>query len=103
MNKYYLIAPVALLLAFLFTPGLGYFSAQKQIAEKIARQEADKAAVKAAEDKRKAEIEKKATEDAQKRQAERDAEEKAKLEKKEKDYADAMNKLKEETTGYSAD
>ena len=103
MNKYYLIAPVALLLAFLFTPSVGYFSAQKQIAAKVEAEANRKAEQKAAEDARKAEIEKKATADAQKRQAERDAEDLAKLQKKEKDYADAMNKLKEETAGYSAD
>jgi hypothetical protein len=100
MNKYYLIAPLALLLAFLFTPSVGYFSAQKKIAEKVAAADRLKAETKAAEDKRKEEIARKANADAQKRQEERDAEDRAKLEKKEKDYADAMNKLKDETNGY---
>ncbi len=103
MNKYYLIAPVALLLAFLFTPSVGYFSAQKEINAKLDAEAKRKAEAKIADDSRKAEIERKATEDARKRQAEREAEEQAKLQKKEKDYADAMTKLKDETNGYIAD
>ncbi|HET7534819.1 MAG TPA: hypothetical protein VFJ90_00095 [Candidatus Didemnitutus sp.] len=103
MNKYYLIAPAALLLAFLFTPSVGYFSAQKEIEARLEAENKRKADVAAAEAARKAEIERKATLDAQKRQAERDAEEAAKIAKKEKDYADAMNKLKDETNGYVAD
>lgn len=103
MNKYYLIAPVALLLAFLFTPGVGYFSAQKEITARLDAENKRKEEAAVAEAKRKAEIERKANEDAQKRQKERDAEEKAKADKKEKDYADALNKLKEETAGYVAD
>jgi chromosome segregation ATPase len=103
MNKAYLIVPVVLLVAFLFTPGGGYFSSMKQLAAKQEAIKAEAAALKAADDKRRAEIEAKANEDAKRRQNEREAEEKAKADKKEKDYADALKKLKDEADGYSTE
>lgn len=99
MNKYYLIVPAVLLGTFLFF----YNGALKEMAAKEAAKTAEKAAIKAADDKRKAEIEAKATADAKRRQEERDAEERARAEKKEKDYLDAMKKLKDESDNYSAE
>ncbi|MBI2517394.1 MAG: hypothetical protein HYV95_10835 [Opitutae bacterium] len=99
MNKYYLIVPAVLLGTFLFF----YNGALKEMAAKEATKTAEKAAIKAAEDKRKAEIEAKASADAKRRQEERDAEERARAEKKEKDYLDAMKKLKDEADNYSAE
>lgn len=99
MNKYYLIVPAILLGAFLFF----YNGALHEMEAKEAAKMAEKAAIKAADDKRKAEIEAKAAADAKRRQEERDAEELARLEKKEKDYQDAMKKLKDESDNYSAE
>jgi chromosome segregation ATPase len=99
MNKYYLIVPAILLGTFLFF----YNGALKEMAAKEAAKTAEKAAIKAADDKRKAEIEAKAAADAKRRQEERDAEERTRLEKKEKEYQDAMKKLKDEADNYSAE
>lgn len=99
MNKYYLIVPAVLLGTFLFF----YNGALKEMAAKEAAKTAERAAIKATEDKRKAEIERKATEDAKKRQEERDTEERVRFEKKEKDYQDAMKKLKDEADNYSTE
>lgn len=99
MNKYYFIVPAVLLASFLFV----YNGALKEMAAKETAEKAHKAEVKAAEDKRKAEIEARATADAKRRQDERDAEEKAKIEKKERDYQDGMRKLKDEADNYTAE
>lgn len=97
MNKYYFIFPGLLLGGFLFV----YNGAMKEMTEKENRKKAEIAAVKAADDARRADLDRKATEDAQRRQAERDAEEKAKADKREKDYADAMSLLKNEADKYA--
>lgn len=99
----YIVVPVVLLLVFLFTPGVGYFSAQKQIAAKVARLESEKAAKKAEEDAKRKEVERKAADDARQRQAEREAQEKAKAEKKERDYQDALAKLTAEMNEYATE
>lgn len=99
----YIVVPAVLLAAFLFTPGVGYFSAQKQIAAKVARLEAEKAAKKAEEDTKRKEIERKAAEDARQRQADREAQEKAKAEKKERDYQEANQKLQNEINEHSTE
>lgn len=99
----YVLLPLVLLLAFLFTPGAGYFSSMKELDEKNRQVAAKKAAEKAADDARRAEIEKKAAEDAKKRQEQRDAEERAKEQKKVKEYEDAMKQLRDEAAKYAAE
>lgn len=97
----YVLLPVILLVAFLFTPGAGYFSSMKELEEKNLRIKAEKDKVKAAEDARRTEIEAKATAEAKKRQEQRDAEERAKEQKKIKEYEDAMKQLRDEATKYA--
>jgi uncharacterized coiled-coil DUF342 family protein len=97
----YLLLPVLLLVAFLFTPGVGYYSAMKELEAKNLRIKEEKAAVKRAEDARRAEVEKKSSEEAKKRQEQRDAEERAKEAKKAKDYDDAMKQLADEAAKYA--
>ncbi|MBA3850419.1 MAG: hypothetical protein C0502_10565 [Opitutus sp.] len=99
----YVLLPAILLAAFLFTPGTGYFSSMQQLAEKHKRVAAEKAAAKAADDARRADIEKKAAEDAKRRQEQREAEEKAKEQKKVKEHEDAMKQLRDETAKYTAE
>jgi chromosome segregation ATPase len=99
----YVLLPLILLVAFLFTPGAGYFSSMKQLEEKNKQIAAQKAAEKAADDARRAEIEKKAAEDAKKRQEQREAEERAKEQKKIKEYEDAMKQLRDEAAKYTAE
>lgn len=99
MNKFYIIVPVVLLGVFLFF----YNGALKEMAAKEATKKEEVAKVKAAEDARRAEIEKKAAEDAKRRQAEREAEDRAKEQKKIKEYEDAMRQLKDEADKYLAE
>lgn len=99
MNKFYIIVPVVLLGVFLFF----YNGALKEMAERESAKKAEVAKVKAAEDARRAEIEKKAAEDSKKRQDQRDAEERAKEQKKVKEYEDAMRQLKDEADKYLAE
>lgn len=99
MNKFYFIVPGALLLGFLFV----YNGAMKEMTEKENRKQAEIAAIKAEDDRRRADLDRKATEDAQRRQAEREAEEKAKADKREKDYTDAMTLLKNEADKYASE
>jgi chromosome segregation ATPase len=99
----YILLPVILLVAFLFTPGAGYFSSMKELEAKNQRIKQEKATAKAAEDARREEIEKKAADDAKKRQAQRDAEERAKEAKKLKDYDDAMKQLGDEAAKYAGE
>lgn len=101
--RLYLILPAILLVAFLFTPGQGYFSAQKQIlAKEKAREEAVEQA-KIAEETKRAEIQKRAEQDAIARQKENEAVERAKAEKKRKDYEDAINKLQEDIATFTSE
>ncbi len=93
----YLVAPLVLLLAFLFTPGSGYRDSMLVLATKQEAEAKAKAEVEAKETARKKEIEAKALADAQRRQAERDAEEKAREEKKENDYKEGMKNLRQST------
>lgn len=99
MNKFYIIVPVVLLGAFL----VFYQGALKEMAQKEERKQQEIAVAKAADDARRADIERKASEDAQRRQAEREAEDRAKEEKKIKEYQDAMRQLKEEGDRYAAE
>ena len=99
----YVLLPVVLLLAFLFTPGAGYFSSMKELEEKNRRVAAEKKAAKEADDARRAVIEQKAAEDSKKRQEQRDAEERAKEQKKIKEYEDAMKQLRDEAAKYAAE
>jgi membrane-associated HD superfamily phosphohydrolase len=99
MNKFYIIVPVVLLGVFLFF----YNGALKEMAAKEAAKQEEVAKVKAAEDARRAEIERKAAEDAKRRQAEREAEDRAKEQKKIKEYEDAMQQLKDEADKYLAE
>lgn len=99
----YVLTPVVLFLAFMYTPGIGYNSAIKELDAKNQRIKAEKAAAKAADDARRAEIELKATEDAKKRQEQRDAEERAKEARKVKDYEDAMKQLRDEAGKYASE
>ena len=99
----YVLIPVVLLLAFLFMPGSGYFSAMKDLAAKHAAVAQKKADEKAAEDARRKQIEERAQADAKKRQDQRDAEERAKEQKKIKEYEDAMRQLKDEADKYLAE
>ncbi len=99
----YVLLPVILLVAFLFTPGAGYFSAMKELETKNIRIKEEKAKAKAADDARRAEIEAKAAADAKKRQEQRDAEERAKEQKKLKEYEDAMKQLRDEAAKYASE
>lgn len=99
----YVLIPAVLFVAFLYTPGVGYNSAMKELQAKNERIKSEKAAVKAAEDARRADIERKATEDAKKRQEQRDAEERAKEARKVKDYEDAMKQLRDEAAKYASE
>jgi chromosome segregation ATPase len=99
----YVLIPAVLFVAFLYTPGLGYKSAMQELQAKNERIKSEKAAAKAAEDARRADIERKATEDAKKRQEQRDAEERAKEARKVKDYEDAMKQLRDEAAKYASE
>lgn len=99
MNKFYIIVPVVLLGVFLFF----YNGALKEMDAKEAVKKEEIAKVKAADDARRADIEKKAAADAKKRQDERDAEDRAKEQKKIKEYEDAMRQLKDEADKYLAE
>lgn len=99
----YVLLPLVLMLAFLFTPGAGYFSSMKELEEKSRRVAAEKAAAKAAEDARRLEIERKAQEDSKKRQEQRDAEDRAKEQRRIKEYDDAMKQLRDEAAKYAAE
>lgn len=99
----YLIVPFVLLLAFLYTPSVGYFAAQKRIAAKVAAAEAAKEAKQAEEDRHRKEVEAKAAEDARERQLKREAEEKAKQEKREREYQDANDRLSRDIAEFSGE
>lgn len=99
----YIIAPLVLLLVFLFTPGSGYFAAQKKIAAKVAALEAKQEEERAEADRKRKEIEAKAAEDARDRQAKRDAEERARIEKREREYQDVIDKLNKDITEFSSE
>lgn len=99
----YVLIPVLLLLAFLFTPGSGYYSSMEQLAAKHAAADKKKAEEKAAEEARRKQVEERAQLDAKKRQEQRDAEERAKEQKKVKEYEDAMRQLREEADKYVAE
>ncbi len=99
----YVIIPGILFLAFVLTPGVGYVSAQKDMA---AKEETRQAAVKAkqdAEDARRRAIEAKAAEDAKQRQLEREQKEREKADKKARDYSDAIQKLNDDIALYSGE
>ena len=99
----YLIIPAFLLVAFLFTPGLGYFAAQKEIDEIEASRKAEITRQQKEEQAKREEIQKKAEADALARQQERDEEERKKAEAKEKAYQDAIDKLNADIAEYSGD
>lgn len=99
----YVLIPVVLFAAFLFTPGGGYFSAMKELEDKNAKVALQKQQEKDAEELRRKQIEERATADAKKRQEQRDAEERAKEQKKIKEYEDAMRLLKDEADKYVAE
>ena len=99
----YLIIPVFLLVAFLFTPGLGYFSARKDIAQMEAKQQAAIDAKKAQEDAERARIQAQAEADARKHQEERDEEERKKAAAKEAAYQEAIDKLNSDIAEYSGE
>jgi chromosome segregation ATPase len=101
--SFYLFLPLILLVAFLFTPSVGYFAAQKKIEAREIAQAEELARVKAAEDEKRAEIEKRAEEDARARQEESAKAELAKEEKKRKDYEDAIAKLEEDIKTFSGE
>ena len=99
----YLILPALMLLAFVFTPGIGYLASQERIAAREEARAEEAARVKAEEDARRAEIEKRAEEDARARQEESAKAERAKEEKKRKDYEDAIAKLTEDINAFSSE
>ncbi|MDP1579289.1 MAG: hypothetical protein Q8M02_03360 [Candidatus Didemnitutus sp.] len=99
MNKFYLIVPFVLLGAFVFF----YKGALQEMDARDQIKQQQLAAVQAAEDVRRAELERRASEDARKRQEERDAQERAKEEKKLREYQDIMTQLAKETDGFLAD
>lgn len=99
MNKFYIIVPIVLLGVFIFF----YRGALQEMAAKDERLRLEAAALQAAEDARRAEVEARAAADAKKRQDEREAQERAKEEKKIKDYEDAMKQLRDETGRYASE
>lgn len=99
MNKFYIIIPVILLGVFIFF----YRGALQEMAAKDERKRQEAAAVQAADEARKKEIEARAAADAKKRQDEREAADRAKEEKKVRDYEDAMKQLRDETARYIAE
>lgn len=99
MNKFYIIVPVVLLGVFLFF----YRGALAEMDQREIAKQAEIAKVKAAEDARRADIERKAAEDSKKRQAEREAQELAKEQKKIKEYEDAMKQLRDEAAKYASE
>ena len=99
----YLIIPAFLLVAFLFTPGLGYFAAQKEIDAREAARKAEIAKKQAEEEAKRAEIQKRAEADALARQKEREEEDRKKAEAKEKAYQDAIDKLNSDIAEYTKD
>lgn len=99
MNKFYIIAPVVLLGAFV----VFYKGALNEMAQKDELKQRAVAEAKVAADSRRAEMERKASEDAQRRQAEREAEERAKEEKRTRQYEDDLRQLREETDRYLAE
>lgn len=99
MNKFYIIVPVVLLGVFIFF----YRGALQEMAAKDERKRIEAAALQAAEDARRKEVEARAAEDARKRQEEREAVERAKEEKKIREYEDVMTQLRDEAARYSAE
>lgn len=99
----YLIIPAAMLAAFLFTPGVGYFAAQEEIKARIAAKDAEIARIKAEEDARQREIEIQAEKDAVERQRKRDADEAEKVAKREREYQEIIAKLNEDIATYSSE
>lgn len=99
MNKFYIIVPVVLLGVFIFF----YRGALQEMAAKDELKRKEAAALQAADDARRKEIEARAAEDARKRQEEREAVERAKEEKKIREYEDAMKQLREETARYASE
>jgi septal ring factor EnvC (AmiA/AmiB activator) len=97
MNKFYVILPVFLLIAF----GVYYTQiAQPEMAAAALAEQKRLAAVQAADDAHRKEIETKAQEDARKAQAERDAKERARLEKARLEKDEQDRKITEETAKY---
>ncbi|HUG09735.1 MAG TPA: hypothetical protein VMM36_01920 [Opitutaceae bacterium] len=101
--SFYLFLPLILLVAFLFTPGVGYFAAQKKIEAKEVAKAEELARIEAAENEKRIEIEKRAEEDARTRQEESANAERTKEEKKRKDYEDAISKLEEDIKTFSGE
>lgn len=99
----YVIIPLALLAAFLFTPGVGYVAAQKEIQARLDAKAADDARKKAEEEAERLRIEKQAEQDAIERQKKRDEEERQKAAKKEQDYQDILRKLNDDITTYTTE
>lgn len=99
----YLIIPLAMLAAFLFTPSVGYFAAQKKIEAKIAAEKAEDARKRAEEAARQHEIERQAEEDARRHQEERERQEREREAKKEREYQDIINQLKGDLATYSGE
>lgn len=97
----FLVIPTLLLLAFLFTPGYGYFAAQKEIAAKQEAREKAAAELRQAEETKRLEIQKRAEEDAVARQKENEIQERAKEDKRRKDFEDAINKLREDIATFT--
>lgn len=99
----YVIIPGVLFLAFLFTPGVGYVPAQKEMVRKEEVRQAAVAAKQAAEETKRKDIEAKAAEDAKQRQAEREQKERERAEKKERDYQEAIQKLNDDIALFSGE
>jgi len=97
----FLVIPALLLLAFLFTPGYGYFAAQKEITAKQEAREKAAAEARQAEEAKRLEIQKRAEEDAITRQKENELLERAKEDKRRKDYEDAINKLRDDIATFT--
>jgi chromosome segregation ATPase len=97
MNKFYVILPVVLLIAF----GVYFFKvAQPEMAAKVLADQQRVAEEKAAEDAHRKEIETKAQEDARKAQAVRDEKEHQRQEKAQRDKDEQDRKVLDETTKY---
>lgn len=97
----FLVIPALLLLAFLFTPGYGYFAAQKEIVAKQEAREKAAAEAKQVEEAKRLEIQKRAEEDAIARQKENELQERAKDDRRRKDFEDAINKLRDDIATFT--
>jgi len=97
MNKFYVILPIFLLIAF----GVYYTQiAQPEMRAQLVAQQKHQAEIQAAEDAHRRDIELKAQEDARKAQAERDAKERARQEKARLEKEEQDRKIREETAKF---